>query len=349
MRRGQYKVINLKHIVESDVEKATPPESVQGLVDRIKRHGPYQVVFVRPIEEDPEERYAAVSGHRYLKAVRLSRTDVDVPCLVRYLALTEEEFGAHLRENLKQEDPWDQAWDMRQAQELFEWTQEEIAKYCGLSQGFVCERLAMPRICGFMPDLITARHDINLSYRAIATLKRVIKDEPPDAVSVGHLRTIAARMIDERWPAKHAATRVNACLAALRQGLPLPETKNLMRPAMRPARTTVRMSRIGKHVGGLRAGVPSKVKGLLSGLKRLAEPDTSEASILEGALIRELLAHTRRALLDLQAAEPIFRPFYEERIQIAREALATVGWEIRFDPEKKRPEVREPEKAWTEM
>ncbi|MFR9194674.1 MAG: ParB/RepB/Spo0J family partition protein [Ruminococcus sp.] len=113
-------------------------EAIQTLADSIQQYGMIQPILVRPLGLN----YQIVAGERRWRAARMLGMD-EVPVVIRELT-DEETMAIALIENLQREDlnPVEEANAYAQLMEMFQLTQEEVAKRVGKSRSAVANSAA---------------------------------------------------------------------------------------------------------------------------------------------------------------------------------------------------------------
>lgn len=116
------------------------PSSLSELADSIREHGILQPIIVRPLEGD---RYQIVAGERRWRASRMAGLS-EIPVIVRELDdLVTMELA--LIENLQREDltPLEEAEGYRSLMELYNMTQEQVARRVGKSRPVIANALRL--------------------------------------------------------------------------------------------------------------------------------------------------------------------------------------------------------------
>lgn len=117
-------------------------EAIQTLADSIQQYGMIQPILVRPLGLN----YQIVAGERRWRAARMLGMD-EVPVVIRELT-DEETMAIALIENLQREDlnPVEEANAYAQLMEMFQLTQEEVAKRVGKSRSAVANSLRLLKL-----------------------------------------------------------------------------------------------------------------------------------------------------------------------------------------------------------
>ena len=117
-------------------------EAIQTLADSIQQYGMIQPILVRPLGLN----YQIVAGERRWRAARMLGMD-EVPVVIRELT-DEETMAIALIENLQREDlnPVDEANAYAQLMDMFQLTQEEVAKRVGKSRSAVANSLRLLKL-----------------------------------------------------------------------------------------------------------------------------------------------------------------------------------------------------------
>ena len=117
-------------------------EAIQTLADSIQQYGMIQPILVRPLGLN----YQIVAGERRWRAARMLGMD-EVPVVIRELT-DEETMAIALIENLQREDlnPVEEANAYAQLMDMFQLTQEEVAKRVGKSRSAVANSLRLLKL-----------------------------------------------------------------------------------------------------------------------------------------------------------------------------------------------------------
>ena len=128
-------------------------EAIQTLADSIQQYGMIQPILVRPlglnyqiVAGERRWRAARLAGLKEVRAARMLGMD-EVPVVIRELT-DEETMAIALIENLQREDlnPVEEANAYAQLMDMFQLTQEEVAKRVGKSRSAVANSLRLLKL-----------------------------------------------------------------------------------------------------------------------------------------------------------------------------------------------------------
>ncbi len=125
-------------------------DAIASLAESLKEHGIIQPLVVRPYNGS----YQIVAGERRWRAARLLGL-TEVPVIIKELTDLET-IQLALVENLQREDlnPIEEALSMKELQEKFDMTQEDIARVVGKSRPAVANSLRMLSLSENIVDMI---------------------------------------------------------------------------------------------------------------------------------------------------------------------------------------------------
>lgn len=218
-------------VIERNYRRQMTDESLQSLVANIRQVGIVQPLVVRPLEGQPGN-FGLVAGGRRYRAAQLAGLGT-APCIVRPMT-REQALEIQLTENIQREDPnpIDEAEAFRLGMQELGWTREFIMQRFERSEGYVSERLGLLEIAAPLPNVALAVAGGELSIRTAMTLRPLL---PPAGVQPGEtLRLLAARMLEEEWPAARAAGLTREMMMRLSRSLePLREQpSSISEPAL---------------------------------------------------------------------------------------------------------------------
>ena len=153
----------------SNMRRETNIESVRELSGSIAKYGVLQPLCVRKLGRG----YEVVSGERRLRAAKLAGL-TDVPCIL--LDVGEEESAAIvLVENLQRRnlDFIEEAEALGRLRELYNYSQEDVARLIGRSQPAVANKL---RLLKLPPELLLAVREAGLTERHARALLKLSSD-----------------------------------------------------------------------------------------------------------------------------------------------------------------------------
>jgi ParB family chromosome partitioning protein len=148
------------------VRREISPESVEDLVESIKKHGIIEPLIVKQVGED----YEIIAGHRRAFAAELAGLK-EVPCIIRVGTDITNEM-VKLEENLRRKDvnPIEEAHFINQLIETYKLPIEEIAKASGRSQAYIYERLS---ILKWPQEIIEALEKNLITYSVARELRKI--------------------------------------------------------------------------------------------------------------------------------------------------------------------------------
>jgi ParB family chromosome partitioning protein len=143
-RAGQVEYIPVSAVVPNPYQprREFDDEALRELVNSIREVGILQPVLVRRLGAG----YELVAGERRLRAARLAGLQ-ELPALVIH-AVPEDSAALALVENLQRSDLsfWEEAEAYQRLIRDFNWTQEQVARRVGKSQGAVANKLRLLRL-----------------------------------------------------------------------------------------------------------------------------------------------------------------------------------------------------------
>jgi len=168
MEITQIKLSKLKP-PEIGVRKEVTIESVEDLVDSIKKHGIIEPLVVKKAPKG----YEIIAGHRRAFAAELAGLDT-VPCIIREGTDINGEI-LKLEENLRRKDidPIEEAHFLQALIEKYKMSVEDIAKTCGKSDSHIYERLS---ILKWPSDVLNALEQGLITYSVARELRQIDND-----------------------------------------------------------------------------------------------------------------------------------------------------------------------------
>ena len=150
--------------------KVFRPEALAELSESIQRHGILQPLSVRRAGLV----YELIAGERRLRAAQMAGL-TEIPCIV--MQMDERESGmAAMIENLQRQDLdfIEEAQGVANLMQLYDMSQEQVARMLGKSQSAVANKL---RILRHSDAVLTALREGNLTERHARALLRLSKEE----------------------------------------------------------------------------------------------------------------------------------------------------------------------------
>lgn len=168
--------------------------SIISLADSIHRHGILQPLSVRKNGDN----YELVAGERRLRAARLLKMD-RVPCIIINI---DEETSAVMSiiENIQRQDLniFEEAMAILTLKELYEMTQETIARTLSVSQSYVANKLRILRLTEEEQNIIIEHSLTERHCRALLRLEGEMRTDALDYIIKHNLNVAAAEAYVDR-------------------------------------------------------------------------------------------------------------------------------------------------------
>ncbi|MCI8491955.1 MULTISPECIES: ParB/RepB/Spo0J family partition protein [Anaerotruncus] len=169
-------LIDVDRIVRSPYQprRQFEPRAMQELADSIAQNGLLQPVMVRPVGSG----YELVAGERRLMACRMNGLD-KIPAIIEQFD-NEKSAVFGLIENLQRKDLnyFEEAQGIRRLMELYDMTQQQVAKRLGKAQSTIANKL---RLLNFNEDLRRRMLDAGLTERHARALLKLENDQQVQA------------------------------------------------------------------------------------------------------------------------------------------------------------------------
>lgn len=174
IEQGDIKYISIGNIVpnEDQPRKNFKEEQLKELASSIEKNGVLQPILVRQLKNHPN-MYEIIAGERRWRAANFAGI-TEIPAIIKDLS-DRETFEIGLIENLQRENlsPIEEASGYRKLMNLFNYTQEDIAKIINKSRSYIANVLRLLSLPQEVQDMV---NNGDLSYSIARTL--VGKENP---------------------------------------------------------------------------------------------------------------------------------------------------------------------------